>query len=146
MGLGKKLGVLGEPEEIDDPSGEVSALEEFILGLIVVPVHGIDGEDLLEIDNLGVLLVDLDGCGTPVDGPHGEGSHGRRYDHDEEEGDNRPLPLSDDPPVVPEVDLALLLGKGLVIPWRRELIILIHSGLSHIISLCVRGFRGNTPY
>ena len=85
----------------DDPSCEGSAFEDLVLGLIVIQVHGVDGKDLLEIDNLGILFVDLDRGRTPVDRPHRISRYGSGDDNNEEKGDDGPSPFPDDLPVIP---------------------------------------------
>ena len=101
---------------MDDPPGETPASEDLVLRLVVVRLHRVDGEDLLNVDNLWDLLIDLNGGGRPIDGLHRKCSHGRGDQNDQEKGDDNPPPLLDDFPVIPQVDLFLFLKGNRRIP------------------------------
>ncbi len=103
-----ELRVLVELEQADDAIGQRAALENPVLGLIVV-LLGILLDDLLEFDDARLVLLDAKRRARTVDGTRAEGRH-RDGDHQHEEGgDDRPAPAADDTPVVPEV--GRLLGR-----------------------------------
>src|SRR4030042_6497692 len=71
-----KFQVFREFEGLDHPFCKASTFEDLVLGLVIIHIHHIDGKNLLEIDDLGILLVDLEGGRCPVNGPHRTGGHG----------------------------------------------------------------------
>ena len=134
FGLWLKLGMLRKLQGLDDAPGKAPAFKDLVLSLIIVHVHGIDGKDLFEIDNLRVLLVDLDGYRSPVDGLHRKCSHCGGDQYDQKKGDDDPSPLLDHFPVVPKVDLFFFLRGGVGIPgWGGELVISFRRDLFDII-------------
>jgi hypothetical protein len=44
---------------MDHSLGESPAFKDPALSLVIIHLHGIDGKDLFEIDNLGILFIDL---------------------------------------------------------------------------------------
>jgi len=103
--LREKLGVLIQLETLNYPPGKASTFEDLILGLIVIHIHRVYGKDLFKIDNLRILFINLNGHRTPIDGPHGKGSHCCRKKNNEKEGQDGPSPLLNDPPVIPQMNL-----------------------------------------
>ncbi len=132
---------------MDDPFRKASTFEDLVLGLIIIDVHRIDGKDLLEIDNLGILFVDLNGSGPPIDGFHRKSGHGRRNNDDEKRGDDHPSPLLNDFPIISEINFLLLLEKRRRISWGRELVISFRGrGLNiiHVVLLMLNGPEGES--
>ena len=122
------LGVVQQVEVLDDPPGEAAALQQLVLRLVVVVDAGaaLLLRDALEVEDVGVLLLDEELGGRLVDGLREQRAHrGDRDDRDEDREDE-PAAAQEDVDVVPEVGLVLRLRPR---SWARLPAMPSHLGL-----------------
>jgi hypothetical protein len=96
---------------LDDAPGEGAALEELVLGLVVVVDAGAGAllGDALEVEDLGVLLLDEELGGRLVHGFREQRAQGGGDDDRGEDGEDDVAAAQEDVDVVPQVGL----GRGL---------------------------------
>ena len=108
------LGVVQQVEVLDDAPGEAAALEQLVLRLVVVVDAAAAGpllRDALEVEDVGVLLLDEELGGRLVDGLREERAQGGEGDDRGEDGEEEAAAAEEDVDVVPEVGLALRAGR-----------------------------------
>ncbi len=101
--------------------GKISAFENLVLCLIEIHCPSIDREDFLKIDNLGGLDVDLNRRRSSIDRLRREEFYGGDDHGNQDEDHDHPLSFSDDPPVVPEMNLLLFTQRIQRVSRRRKI-------------------------
>ena len=123
------LGVVQEVEVLDDAPGEAAALQQLVLRLVVVvdaPAALVLLRDALEVEDVGVLLLDEELGGRLVDGLGEERAQRGEGDDRGEDGEEEAAAAQEDVDVVPEVGLALRAGPR---KWARWSASPSHLGL-----------------
>ena len=110
LGFGEKLLAVLQMEAFYDLPGHGAALDDLVLGLVIVGARGIHGHDLLNGDHLGIFFFNNQAGGGLINGG-GRIGVDRDGDHDDgKDRDNGPPSLEDHPEVIPEIDLFLALA------------------------------------
>ena len=81
-------------EGTDHSFRQLSTRENLIMGLVVICVPCADSKDFPEINDLGILLINLDRSCPSKHWPDRKDSHSRDGNYDEENGQDQPLSLS----------------------------------------------------
>ena len=90
---------------LNDCLGDGAALYDLVLGMIKITPGSIHGHHLLERDYVGILFLDEEQSCRTIDWLHGKGENGRYCDDHNQREYDQPLPLPQNPEVVPQMYL-----------------------------------------
>ena len=109
---------------LDDSLCQRMAFKNLLLGLVVIGRPHIDGKDLFQVDNLRVFNIDLKRGGSSIDRFRCEALNESENHRDQDQSDNHPFSLQEDPQVIPKMNFFLFLnGKvGKYRRWRKLII------------------------
>ena len=94
-----------------DALGQGMALQQFVLGLVVIEHHRIGPGGGADLHHLGGLQIDLHGRGSTINRRGQQRRHQHGEEHDPQRRQYRPFALEQDPPVAEQIQAVIALPR-----------------------------------